>query len=223
MTNFSPPPLAVAITIEAIAGDAVDRVIDAGFPRAGVYVERAKRLRCLAQRGFDRVHDGIPPQVGILGTTFARGEVTLVRDVATDMHPPTAGLTGAEVCIPVRYRSRVIGVLDVESCVGLSDDDLVHLMTIVADLEASIEALGGPGQDSPWQALARETPDLATARDPGEILHLAAERAPGLAGTSSALVRRVEGGQPATRAAGSRSRSPAPATSRWCRRAGAGC
>ena len=195
MTNSFPPPLAVAITIEAIAGDAVDRVIDAGFPRAGVYVERAKRLRCLAQRGFDRVHDGIPPQVGILGTTFSRGEVTLVRDVAADGYVPAGGPTSAEICIPIRYRNRVIGVLDIESCVGLSDDDLVHLMTIVADLEASIEALGGPGQDSPWQALARETPDLATARDPGEILHLAAERAPGLAGTSSALVRRVEGGR----------------------------
>lgn len=199
MTHLPLPPIAVATTIEAIAGDAVDRVVDAGFPRAGLYVERAKRLRCLAQRGFDQVHDGIPPQVGILGTTFARGEVTVVRDVSTDpRHLSVGDTTGAEVCIPLRYRNRVIGVLNIESAVGLTDDDLIHLMTIAADLEASIDAIGGPGSDSPWQALARETPDLATARDPGEILHLAVERAPGLAGTSSALIRRVEGGRTRT-------------------------
>lgn len=193
MTVSTITALDAAASVDALASAVVEHVIGQGFTRCGIYVERAKRLRCLAQRGYSQVHDGVPPGQGVLGRTFARDEVSVIRDIYDDPDYMSVGHAGgSEVCVPLHYRDRVFGVLNIESDATITDPELVALMAVAEEVERHVARLGGPGEESPWQALSRETPDLVAAHDAKEIVELAASRAPALVGMHSCLVRRIE-------------------------------
>ena len=74
--------LAGASTPAAAAEEVVGGLLQLGYELPSVYVERGGRLRCLAQRGYWQVFDGVPPHSGVLGRSFASGRTLVIRSVA---------------------------------------------------------------------------------------------------------------------------------------------
>src|SRR6187551_3535429 len=108
--------LARASSVAAAAEQLMDVMVTAGFELPSIYLERGGRLRCIAQRGYWQVYDGLAPGAGVMGTTFAADCTTVVRqtdDVADYIRAIPDAV--AEVCVPLRLAGRAVGVLNVES------------------------------------------------------------------------------------------------------------
>src|SRR5690349_14760573 len=107
------PDLVAAGDVPAAAERLMDVLVEQGFELPSLYLERGGRLRCIAQRGYWQVYDGLAPGAGVMGSTFAADRTTVVRQ--TDEVPeyiraiPDAV---AEVCVPLRMDGRTIGVLN---------------------------------------------------------------------------------------------------------------
>src|SRR5271165_2001953 len=81
-----------------------------------------------------QLKDEIPLGVGLVGYAAQHGQAVLVPDVSKDPRYIVANPeTGSELCIPLIYKDKVIGVLDIEHTRrGYFTEDHVRIMTTLA-------------------------------------------------------------------------------------------
>jgi diguanylate cyclase (GGDEF)-like protein len=173
--------------------DAIERVMEhlvaAGMPLPSLYLARGGRMRCLAYRGYWQVLDGIPVDAGVLGEVMRTGRTVVVGDTsAVPDFLEAIGGTVAEVCVPLRHRGAVIGILNVESRAPLPARDVAEVEGCATALTTRIDALGGLDPESPWQALSRHVARLSALADAAVIERAAVRGACELAAMSSAVL-----------------------------------
>ena len=176
-----------AKTVEAAADLVVGHCAALGFPLPSIYLERGGRLRCTAYRGYWQVYDGLPAGAGVLGTTLQTGEMSLLRHIGE--HPDyirAVPQVVAEVCLPLRHAGRVCGVLNVETFVPLTDEQVRAIRTIADAFECRLGALGGPPAEDSAELLARYGYELACLDDAGDIVDHTLSAAVRLSGMNSA-------------------------------------
>lgn len=178
----------------------IDTLVACGFELASIYLERGDRLRCLGVHGYGQIFDGIPPGVGVIGTTFRTGRaahVVLSRDTQT--YRQAAGDVVEEVCLPVTVDGRCVGALNVESQTGFKPDAVPALTLVAEQLSAALERLGGPPPESRSQRLVRYATTLAAASTLTELAQTLLDASMTMSGMSSAAL--VVGGRPRVLAA----------------------
>jgi diguanylate cyclase (GGDEF)-like protein len=166
-----------------------------GVPLPSIYLERAKRLRCVAVRGYWQILDGFTMERGVLAETFRTGTAQLVPDVR--LQPDYIGAVPgvlAELCLPLRYEGRVVGGLNAELQRVLRDEDVALVRQAADVFEQRLAELGGPEPESPWQLLARRAAELAALTDPAEIAAYSVNAAAEVTGFASALLVVERGG-----------------------------
>jgi diguanylate cyclase (GGDEF)-like protein len=153
-----------------------------------VYIERHGLLRCLAQRGYWQVMDGIPVHLGILGRTFRSGRAVHVEAAADgDFIEAIPGLA-AEIATPLVVGSRVRGVFSVESTRPFPPWEAHEIERVAAELELALQRVGVHEEGTALHALVRAGAELATLADEEAVAHAAVRLASGVAGTSSAMI-----------------------------------
>ncbi|MEA2294852.1 MAG: hypothetical protein QOE86_2491 [Solirubrobacteraceae bacterium] len=154
-----------------------------------VYLEQGGRLRCVASRGYWTVHDGIPPEAGLVGRAFRSGEPMHVADVGADgEYLGSVQSVKAEACLPIRIGSRVVGVLNVESSAPIGEDAGREIERCTALLGRRLAELGPLDHSSPGQRLARAAARAAAMEDPDAVVREAASAALEVSGMESVLV-----------------------------------
>ncbi len=190
--------------VQDACGAACDALV-AGDPglMPSVYLERGGRLRCLGVRGYWQIRDGMSPAAGVTGRTFRTGRETLIQDVRQAPDYLEAGHdVQAELCVPVRWGGRVVGVLNVEARRPLSGLQIDAIRRAATALGARIDELGGPPPETPAQLVVRRSLRLAQLFDVAEIEFETVDAALDLAPLRSAALARVRGdGSFETRAA----------------------
>ncbi len=156
-----------------------------------VYLHVAGRLRLQAQRGYWHVYDGMPVTAGVMGRTFTSGRTCFIRDVTqeADYVDAVAGLA-SELSQPLRVGGQIVGVVNVEAAVTLSDNALVKVASATALLAERLAEVGVPGE-SRARLLGRHTVALTTAAGEGDCDQLAAlatDAVRALSGLGSALL-----------------------------------
>lgn len=133
-----------------------------GLNLPSIYLERGGRLRCVAQRGYWQVYDGLAPGAGVLGSTLATGETQVVRETGSrsDFIRAVPGVL-AEVAVPIRIDGRTAGVFNVESRTALSVDDVQWVEAVGDAFGQRLGELGGPPPEAPAELLARLGYELA--------------------------------------------------------------
>ena len=163
--------LAGATSVQEAADLVVDHLLDLGFSLPSIYLERGGRLRSVAHRGYWQVYDGLPAGAGVLGSTFASGEPSVLR--RADEHPEyiraVPGVV-AEMCLPLHHDAQVCGVLNVEAFEPLSDHDVATVTRLGRAFERRLAALGGPPGEDPAELLARLGYELACLDEPDRII-----------------------------------------------------
>ena len=157
--------------------------------KPSVYLERGGRLRCQAARTYLQVLDGIPPGVGILGRTFASGQVSVNRDVSDcEYYLEITPQVKAEICAPVAAGGDIVGVLNVESLAELGHEAVPEIVALAEALGNRLAELGGGLRETPAQRLGRHATRLTEAksrrRAEREVLDAAAD----VAGMESAAL-----------------------------------
>jgi diguanylate cyclase (GGDEF)-like protein len=160
-----------------------------------VYVERDGLLRCLAQRGYWQILDGLPPGVGVLARAISEGRRVVVRDLgSSDFLEAAPGLV-AEIAVPLRIGGRVVGGLNVESLSPLTPDAESEIDRCAALLEARLAEIGLARSDSPLARLARTSKELAGLAELHAVREAVVRMACEVSGMSSAaLVQRNDDG-----------------------------
>jgi diguanylate cyclase (GGDEF)-like protein len=165
----------------------VDRLAVDACLLPSVWLERGGRLRCVARRSVWHARDGLPASAGVIGRTFTTATETLAPATeplatatgtlapgtetpgrAIDGHGQPLGADSgceARICVPLRCRERVVGVLDVELRRALRPADAARVRRAAAELEGRIAALGGAPEASPAQALLRHVAKLSQLED----------------------------------------------------------
>jgi diguanylate cyclase (GGDEF)-like protein len=187
----------VAVDSHAAAAQAaVDHLQQLGYELPSVYVERGGRLRCLAQRGYWQVFDGVPPTSGVVGRGFT-SETTLVVRSVSDVEDYIRAVpeVRSEVCVPLFVGGRTAGVVNVESLHVLSDADIATVEDVTAELSRRMSELAPMPAESPAERLARASYDLACCDSVEAIVRTASTAALELAGMSSAAVLLADGCQ----------------------------
>ncbi len=162
--------LSDAPTVLLAAETVVDVLVDWGYMLPSLYLERGSRLRCVAQRGYWQVYDGLLSGAGILGRTYQLGTTQVLRDVAKhDDYIRAIPSVAAEVCVPLFNDGRVVGVLNVESSGDFSDDDVKLIESVGEAFVDRVGELGGPPGEAPAEMLARFAFELACLHDADEI------------------------------------------------------
>ena len=144
-------PLATAAEVATAVCDHVDAL---GL-LPSVYVERSGLLRCMAQRGYWQVMDGIPIGMGVLGRTYRSGHLEHV-DVSHDAEFIAAapGLV-AEVVVPLRIGDVVRAVFSVECTRSFEPGEIVEIERIGVELERALQRVGLEATTTALHALAR--------------------------------------------------------------------
>jgi diguanylate cyclase (GGDEF)-like protein len=154
-----------------------------------IFLERGGRLRCQAVSGYWQVFDGIPPNAGVVGRTFASGKPAVI--------PNTSGLDGyleavpavrSEVCVPIHLGERVIGALNVESERELSDTLVPALERCAMFLAEHIGQLGGIPEETRSERLARHAVALSGLVEREAILARVVEAASDVAEMQSVAI-----------------------------------
>jgi diguanylate cyclase (GGDEF)-like protein len=188
-----PVRLAAATTAAGAAEAVVDHLYGLGYELPSVYVERAGRLRCVAQRGYSQIFDGIPPASGVLGRGFTTGRTVVVRSVGeVEDYIAVVPEVAAGVCAPILVAGRTAGVVSVESLTPLSDDDIATVEQVAAQLARRFAELSPDAAESPAERLARASYALACCDSVDAIVSTASAAALELAGMSSAAVLLVD-------------------------------
>jgi diguanylate cyclase (GGDEF)-like protein len=185
--------LAAATSVREASEAVVEHLARKGL-MPSVYLEDGGRLRCQAVRGYWQIFDGMPPTAGVIGRTFRTGEPTIVDDVAgSDDYLPAIASVRAEICIPLRVRGRVAGVLNAESPTAQGPAGIAEVERCAVMLGARLQDLGGLSAVSPAQRLARTAVRLASLTDPEDIVRETVAAARGLAGFGSAMLALSDG------------------------------
>lgn len=173
------------------------------FRRGGlmpsVYLERAGRLRCQAQRGLWQVLDGMVPSAGITGRTFRTGVEHHVEDVrhAEDYLEAIPGVV-AELCVPLVADGVVVGALNVESLVPLSGEVQDEVRTCARLLGERLVDLPPEESRGPLRRLAETAASLAAVEDADRTIEAVLRAATDLSGMDSALLVLHDGERPRT-------------------------
>jgi diguanylate cyclase (GGDEF)-like protein len=182
----------------------MDVLVSGGFELPSLYLERGGRLRCIAQRGYWQVYDGLAPGAGVLGATFAAGRTQVVRDLGEAAEYIRAvPSVAAEVCVPLRLAGRVVGVLNVESRHEVDDRGVAWVEDMARLLESVAEELGGVPVEEPAELLARLGYELATIADGPELARHTLQAALTVSGMSSAALLLGDGSRRPVAAEGS--------------------
>ena len=106
-----------------------------GYTLVSLYLVEDDDLRLQHQVGYHQVLDRVPLSRGVMGRVARTGEPVLLADVRGDPDFLSAAEdVVSEVCVPLRDRGRVVGVVNLESRRGvtLGEADL-RLMTALAE------------------------------------------------------------------------------------------
>jgi diguanylate cyclase (GGDEF)-like protein len=192
-TRCDPAELQAALvatgSVQAAAQHLMDVSLAAGFELPSLYLERGGRLRCVAQRGYWQVYDGLEPGAGVLGSTFFAGEtrvVTAVDDVPEFIRAVPG--TTDEVCVPLWLDGRVVGAFNIESRTPIDPTDVAWIEAVGAVMSAAVEALGGTPVEEPAELLARLGAEMATLTDGSAIVRHALRAALTLSGMGGAAL-----------------------------------
>lgn len=163
--------LAAAATVVDAAEVAVQACLEHGYELPSVYLERGGRLRCVAQRGYWQVYDGLASGAGVLGTTYQRGTTQVVHDPGDGAEYIRAVPTVvSEVCVPLMIDGQPAGVLNVESRSTLGDTDVAWVEALGAELGRRLDELGGRPREDPAEMLARFAYELACLDDRDRVM-----------------------------------------------------
>ena len=134
-----------------------------------VYVARDGLLRCLAQRGYWQILDGIPSDTGMLSSVVRTGQKIVCNDVGdTDFLEASPGIV-AEIAVPLWVDGHVIGGLNVESLSKLTAAAEAEVERCGALLAAKLSAIGVAPPDGPMARLARSSKELAGLTEVDEV------------------------------------------------------
>ncbi len=174
-------------TAAEVASAVCDHVDSLGL-LPSVYIERSGLLRCMAQRGYWQVMDGIPVGMGILGRAYRRGRTEHVD--ATNEGEFIAAAPGlvAEVVVPVRVDGEVRAAFSVESTRSFTPGEVHEIERIGFELERALERVGLDRATTALHALARANAELASSPDEATVAHTAVRMACTVAGASSAMI-----------------------------------
>lgn len=165
--------LRAAQSVKAACAAVVAELAGDGLLMPSIYLMQGGRLRCQAVNGYWQVFDGMPPGVGVIGSTYISESPTVVADTSTsEPYLEAVPAVRTEVCVPVRAGGAVAGVLNVESRYRLPDPQrlLVRLQDLAAHLSRRIDELGGVERESRPARLARHAAALTTLEDSESIL-----------------------------------------------------
>jgi len=176
----SPPPgalddarrrLADSATVHEAAEAALEACLTHGHELPSVYLERGGRLRCVAQRGYWQVFDGLAPGAGVLGSTYARGTTQVVNDPDVgDAFIRAIPTVVAEVAVPLIVAGQPAGVLSVESRSPLAAEDVEWVEALGVELGRRLQELGGRPREEPAEMLARFTYELACLEERDRVV-----------------------------------------------------
>jgi diguanylate cyclase (GGDEF)-like protein len=145
-------------------------------------------------RGYWQIYDGMPATAGVIGRTFRTGEETIVEDVAdSGDYLLAVASVHAEVCVPLRVRGVVAGVLNAESPTAPGAGAVAEVRRCAGLLAARLEALGGIAAVSPAQQLARVAVRLGSLETTEDIVRETVSAARALAGFESAMLALPDG------------------------------
>lgn len=173
--------------------EACEAVVAHLFRRGGLmpsaYLERAGRLRCQAQRGLWQVLDGMAPTAGITGRTFRTGVEHHVQDVrrSDDYLEAIPGVV-SELCLPLVSDGIVVGALNVESLVSLSQEVQEEVRRCARRLGARLVDLPPEPSRAPLRRLAETAASLAAVEDADRTVDAVLHAATELSGMDSALL-----------------------------------
>jgi diguanylate cyclase (GGDEF)-like protein len=185
--------LTAATTSEAAADAVVGHLARSGHDLPSVYVERGGRLRCLAQRGYWQVFDGVPPTSGVLGRGFTEGRTVVVRAVEQEAdYIRAVPEVRAAVCVPLRAHGRVAGVVSVESRAEITESDVRAMEVAASALGDRLERLPRDVA-APAELLARASYALACCDSVQAILDTTTTAAAELSGLDTAAVLLLDG------------------------------
>ncbi len=153
-----------------------------------VYVERSGLLRCMAQRGYWQVMDGIPVGMGVLGRAYRRGRAEHVDATLEGEFIAAAPGLVAEVVVPVRIDGEVRAVFSVECTRSFEPGEIHEIERIGVELERALQRVGLDRATTALHALARANAELASSPDEATVAHTAVRMACTVAGASSAMI-----------------------------------
>lgn len=187
--------LDASTTLPEVAAVVCEHVIDLGL-LPSIYLESHGLMRCLAQRGYWQVMDGIPVDRGVVGRTFRTGRAQLV-DARTDPNfiGAVPGLA-AEATVPLRVGGTMRGVLSVESTRPFVAADHRHIARVGSELERAMQRVEFHLADGAVHRLARATAELATLDDEHSVAHAAVRLACRVSLMSSAMIAVPFGSEP---------------------------
>lgn len=191
-------PLETATEVTSAVCDHVDSL---GL-LPSVYVERSGLLRCMAQRGYWQVMDGIPVGMGVLGRAYRRGRTEHVDTSGDGEFIAAAPGLVAEVVVPVRVDGEVRAVFSVECTRPFEPGEVDEIERIGIELERALQRVGLDRSTTALHALARANAELASSQDEATVAHTAVRMACTVAGAGSAMIALPDGdGQTTVRAA----------------------
>lgn len=167
----------------------LDTIHAAGPFLPSVYLVRGDRLRCVGARGYHQVLDGLVPGEGVAGSVIASGTPSIIAN--TQLHEEVlaaqAGLQ-AEVCLPLRHRGHVVGVLNVESSRAFTAEEVGRIHAWADALEHTLDLLDGPPPATPGQRLGYHSSRLARCTDADSVLNRLLEAAREMSTMSTGVV-----------------------------------
>ena len=154
-----------------------------------VYVQRDGLLRCLAQRGYWQILDGLPPGVGVLSSVLEGGARVVQNDIAssTEFLEATPGVK-AEMAVALWVDDVVVGGLNVESLSTLTAEAEAEVDRCAALLARRFAEVGMRRPDSPLDRLARTSKELAGLAGLQEVRHAVVRMACDVSGMSSCFL-----------------------------------
>lgn len=179
--------LATLDTATDVAAAVCEHVATLGL-LPSVYVERNGLLRCLAQRGYWQVMDGIPVGMGVVGRTFRRGAGEHVQVTGEAEFIAAAPGLAAELALPVEVDRKVRAVFSVEHTQAFQQAELHEIERIAVELQRAMQRVGIEGTTTALHSLARAQAELASSPDEGTVAQTAVRMAGTVAGTSSAML-----------------------------------
>jgi diguanylate cyclase (GGDEF)-like protein len=172
----------------------VDHLTGLGLP--SLYLVQGGRLRCVAQRGYWQVLDGIPTDVGVMSRALRTGRTVVVDDaVQQDGFLFAAPDLRQQVAVPIRISGDVVGVLNVESTGRLPDGVVARAAGAAEVFADRVAQLGGPPPESLAQRVARLATTLVELDDEPALHRAVVDAACELSGMDTAAIVLADDGE----------------------------